>query len=160
MNLWVQFKARNFLSSWLTVSFSRRTLLHRVSQLVSYICYLHIDSILRKCEGVSKSFRTGRLERELQMIQLSATSCSCSAVLWVSLLNFAAITLCVAFQRMSIVSIYFVTDSVRKILDTLPYFLMNVKIDETCSSLSIIPTYSFLTRHSLPKLSETRHCRM
>jgi hypothetical protein len=25
-------------------------------------------------EGVSKSFRTGRLERELQMVQLSATS--------------------------------------------------------------------------------------
>jgi hypothetical protein len=27
-------------------------------------------------EGVSKSFRTGRLERELQMLQLSATRCS------------------------------------------------------------------------------------
>jgi hypothetical protein len=27
-------------------------------------------------EGISKSFRTGRLERELQMIQLSATRCS------------------------------------------------------------------------------------
>jgi len=26
--------------------------------------------------GVTKSFRTGRLERELQMIQLSATTCS------------------------------------------------------------------------------------
>jgi hypothetical protein len=25
------------------------------------------------CEGVSKSFQTGRLERELQMVQLSAT---------------------------------------------------------------------------------------
>jgi hypothetical protein len=25
-------------------------------------------------EGVSKSFRTGRLERELQMVQLSATT--------------------------------------------------------------------------------------
>jgi hypothetical protein len=32
-------------------------------------------------EGVSKSFRTGRLERELQMVQLSATRCSCIAVL-------------------------------------------------------------------------------
>jgi hypothetical protein len=29
------------------------------------------------CGGVSKSFRTGRLERELQMVQLSATRCSC-----------------------------------------------------------------------------------
>jgi len=33
-------------------------------------------------EGVFKSFRTGHLERELQMLQLSATRCSCIAVLW------------------------------------------------------------------------------
>jgi hypothetical protein len=32
-------------------------------------------------EGVSKSFRTGRLECELQIVQLSATRCSCIAVL-------------------------------------------------------------------------------
>jgi hypothetical protein len=32
-------------------------------------------------EGVSKSFRTGRLERELQMVKLSATRCSCIAIL-------------------------------------------------------------------------------
>jgi hypothetical protein len=32
-------------------------------------------------EGVSKSFRTGRMERELQMIQLSATRRSCIAIL-------------------------------------------------------------------------------
>jgi hypothetical protein len=32
-------------------------------------------------EYVSKSFRTGRLERELQMAQLSATWCTCIAVL-------------------------------------------------------------------------------
>jgi len=36
-------------------------------------------------EGVSKSFWTGRLERELQMVQLSATRCSCIAILWVRL---------------------------------------------------------------------------
>jgi len=33
-------------------------------------------------DGVSKS---GRLERELQMVQLSATRCSCICILWVSL---------------------------------------------------------------------------
>jgi hypothetical protein len=33
-----------------------------------------------KYEGVSKSFRTGRLERELQMVQLSAIRCSCIAI--------------------------------------------------------------------------------
>jgi len=32
-------------------------------------------------EGVPKSFRTGRLEQELQMVQLSATRCSCIAIL-------------------------------------------------------------------------------
>jgi hypothetical protein len=67
-------------------------------------------------EGVSKSFRTGHLGRELQMIQLSATRCSCIAILWVSLESFAAITHCVAFQRVFIViSTYFVIDSVRKL---------------------------------------------
>jgi hypothetical protein len=62
-------------------------------------------------EGVSKSFRTGRLERELQMVQLTATMCSCIAILWVSLVSFAAITLCVATQWVFIVVlvIYFVT---------------------------------------------------
>jgi hypothetical protein len=67
-------------------------------------------------EGVSKSFRTGRLERELQMVQLSATRCSYIAILSVSLVSVAtAITLCVATQRVFIiVSVYFVIDSVRK----------------------------------------------
>jgi hypothetical protein len=32
-------------------------------------------------EDVSKSFRTGSLERELQMVHLSATRCSCTAIL-------------------------------------------------------------------------------
>jgi hypothetical protein len=59
--------------------------------------------------GVAKSFRTGRLELELQIVQLSATRCSCIAILWVSLVSFAAITLCVASQRVFIVvSVYFV----------------------------------------------------
>jgi hypothetical protein len=60
---------------------------------------LHIAS---KYEGVSKSFRTGRLKRELQMVQLSATRYSCIAILWVSLMSFVAITLCVTSRRVSI----------------------------------------------------------
>jgi hypothetical protein len=32
-------------------------------------------------DGVFKSFRTGRLEQELQMVQLSVTRCSCIAIL-------------------------------------------------------------------------------
>jgi hypothetical protein len=57
-------------------------------------------------EGVSKSFRTGRLERELQIVQLSATRCSCIAILWVSLATFAAITLCVASERVFVVLLF------------------------------------------------------
>jgi hypothetical protein len=54
-------------------------------------------------DGVSKSFQICRLERQLQMVQLSATSCSCIAILWISLVSFAAITLSVASQRVFIV---------------------------------------------------------
>jgi hypothetical protein len=71
-------------------------------------------------EGVSKSFRTGRLERELQILQLSATSCSCVAILWVSRVSFAAMILCVASQLVVIVVVYFVIDSIRKLLDAPP----------------------------------------
>jgi hypothetical protein len=73
-------------------------------------------------EGVSESFRAGRLERELQMVQLSATRCSCIAILWASLVSFAAITFCVASQRVFVV-VYFVIDLVRKLLDTPSYFI-------------------------------------
>jgi hypothetical protein len=62
-------------------------------------------------EGVSTSFRTGRLKRELRMVRLSATRCSCIAILWVSLAIFAAITLCVAFQRVFIFVISLSTQS-------------------------------------------------
>jgi hypothetical protein len=70
-------------------------------------------------EGVSKSFRTGCVERELQIVQLSASRCSYIAILCVGLVSFAAITLCVASQRVFIVvSVCFVIDSIRKLLDT------------------------------------------
>jgi hypothetical protein len=73
--------------------------------------------------GVSKRFRTGRLERELQMVQLSAIRCSCIAVLWVSLVSFATTTLYAAFQRLfNFVIVYFVIDSVRKLLVMPLYF--------------------------------------
>jgi hypothetical protein len=80
-----------------------------------------------KYEGVSKSFRTGRLERELQMVKLSATKCSYIVILLVSLVGFAAITLCVASPRViPKVSVHFAMDSVRKILDTLLYILYHL----------------------------------
>jgi hypothetical protein len=43
------------------------------------------------------------------MLQLSATRCSCIAILWVSLVSFVTITLCVASQRVFVVvRVYFV----------------------------------------------------
>jgi hypothetical protein len=76
---------------------------------------------------VSKSFRTGRLERKLQMVQLSATRCSYIAILRVNILSSAAITLCVASQGMFIIIVvYSVTDSVRKILDTPSYIIDSI----------------------------------
>jgi hypothetical protein len=45
----------------------------------------------------------------MQVVQLSATRCSCISILWVSLVSFAPVTLCVASQRVFIVVIvYFV----------------------------------------------------
>jgi hypothetical protein len=54
------------------------------------------------------------------MVQLSATRCSCITILWVSLVSFATITLCVASQWVFIV-VYFIIDSARKLLDTPSY---------------------------------------
>jgi hypothetical protein len=68
-------------------------------------------------EGVSKSFWTGWLEQELQMIQLSATRYSYTTTLQVSLESLATITLHVASQQVFIVA-YFVIDSVQKLLGT------------------------------------------
>jgi hypothetical protein len=65
--------------------------------------FLFLSVKIHTYEGVSKSFRTGRLERELQMVQLSITEWSCIAILWISLVSFAAIELCVASQRVFIV---------------------------------------------------------
>jgi hypothetical protein len=70
-------------------------------------------------KGVSKSFRAGCLEQELQMVQLCATRCSFIAILWGSLVSFVTITLCVASQWVFIFTVvYFIIDSVRKLLDT------------------------------------------
>jgi hypothetical protein len=49
-------------------------------------------------EDVSKSFWTGCLEWELQMVQPSATKYNFIAILCVSLVSFAIINFCVASQ--------------------------------------------------------------
>jgi hypothetical protein len=94
---------------------------HKVPPIFHFL-YFAGPTHIRDFEGVSKSFRTGRLGggRELQMVQLSAIRCSCVAILWVSLVSFAAIIFCVTSQwAVPKVSVYFVIDSVRKLLDTL-----------------------------------------
>jgi hypothetical protein len=59
------------------------------------------------------------------MVQLSATRCSCIAILRVSLVSFVAITLCVASQRVFVVvSVYFVIDSVGKLFVTPSYYVI------------------------------------
>jgi hypothetical protein len=78
---------------------------YKKTDTLNVLCNL-IFSVFGKYEGVSKSFRTGRLERELQVVQLSATTCSC-IILWVSLVSFVVITLCIASQRVFVfVGIY------------------------------------------------------
>jgi hypothetical protein len=49
--------------------------------IIIIIIIIIIISFPTEYEGVSKSFRTGRLERELQMVQLSTTRCSCITIL-------------------------------------------------------------------------------
>jgi hypothetical protein len=90
-------------------------------------------------EDMSISFWTGRLERELQMVQLSASRCSCIAILWVSLVSFATIILCVASQRVFV--IYFVIDSVRKLLNTRSYYFRIVSKMVPCTQIWVIPNH-------------------
>jgi hypothetical protein len=81
-------------------------LFHILSLFQDFQYYYHLlwlHYLRHLYEGVSKSFWTGHLEWELQMVQLSATRCSCIAMSRVSLVSFAIITLCVASQWVFIV---------------------------------------------------------
>jgi hypothetical protein len=55
------------------------------------------------------------------MVQVSAIGCSYIAILCVTTVGFAAVILYVASQRVFIVVVYFVMNSVRKLMDTLSY---------------------------------------
>jgi hypothetical protein len=72
--------------------------------------------------------------------------CSCIAILSVSLVNFTAIIFCVASQPVSIVvSVYFVIDSDRKLLDTPSYINQAMDIRYPNFLLTIILPH--LIRH-------------
>jgi hypothetical protein len=49
--------------------------------LTEILCFLSVAQPVTYYEGVSKSFRTVRLKRELRMVQLSAIRYSCIAIL-------------------------------------------------------------------------------
>jgi hypothetical protein len=106
---------------------------HKFDVCVKDACVYVQPEILHIYEGVSKSFRPGRLERELWIIQLSATRCSFIAILRVSLVSYAAITLYVLSQRVFIVAVLdsFVIDSVRTLLDTPPYSICCEQIENS-----------------------------
>jgi hypothetical protein len=74
-------------------------------------------------EGLSKIFRTGSLEQDLQTVQLSATRCNCIAILWVSLVSFVAKPFVLLLNEcllllLLLLLLLFVIDSVRQLLDT------------------------------------------
>jgi hypothetical protein len=109
-------------------------------------------------EDVSKSFRTGRLQRELKMVQLSATRCRCVTILWVSLENSAAITLCVSSQLViPKVSIYFVIDSVRKLLDTPSYMATYYCLDSEFMNATM--DWAYYSYSGQPALRTTKRRR-
>jgi hypothetical protein len=106
--------------------------------------------IMLTCGGLSKSFRTGRLERGLKVLQLSATRCSCIAILWVCLVSFVAISLCVSSQRVFIVVVYFVIDSVRKLLD-IPSYTEQYKVHSSCLDFrEVHPEQEYSSVHNQP----------
>jgi hypothetical protein len=106
-------------------AFMKATTLIRPSQELAHVTtfnhwsvywYLNCERwpkhLIRKAstyESVTKSFRTGRLERELQMVQLSATTCSCIAILWVNLVRFTVITLRLAFNKCLLLLLLFIS---------------------------------------------------
>jgi hypothetical protein len=113
-------RARHWSLSW--ARWIQSTSCHHISRRSILIIFPFMPRFKKLYKGVSKSFRTGRLERWLHVVQLSATRCSCVAILWVNLVSFATITICVASQRVRIVvRLYLIIDSVRKLLDTPSY---------------------------------------
>jgi hypothetical protein len=87
--------------------------------------YPHIENsrrvivLLLITQGCIKKFPDWPPGARTANVQPSATTYSCITILWFSLVSFAAVTLYVASQpEFIVISVYFVIDSVRKLLDT------------------------------------------
>jgi hypothetical protein len=90
---------------------------HTHTRIHTYI-HTYVQTNIR----VSKSFRTGRLERELQLVQISATRCNCIAVWWVLLPNpLCCFLTSVCCCCCCCCCCWFRYDPVRKLLDTPSY---------------------------------------
>jgi hypothetical protein len=100
-------------------------------------------------EDVFKSFRTGCLERELQMVRLSATWCSYMAILWVSLVSFAAITLYVTARRVFIVVVYYVHRLGPETSDILTYLYRAFLV---CGGTIILTSHRICIRKDLTQI--------
>jgi hypothetical protein len=106
----------------------------------------------------------------MKMVQFSATRCSCIAILWISLVSFAAITLCVGPHRVFIVVVCFVIDPVRKLLDTPLYVGESILLRSNCTvrSKHYLPypfsvnlaSYGWLHRKERPMRSAVFYLRM
>jgi len=64
-------------------------------------------------------------------------------------MRFAAITLCVASQRVFIVVVYFVIDSVRKILDTPTCFIFRNVLTISAEAFGGSERFDFLSQSQL-----------
>jgi hypothetical protein len=64
-----------------TLIYYELTLCLTTVPLFQYAAFNHFYNAENIYEGVIKSYRTGRLDRELQMVQLSTNRCSCIAIL-------------------------------------------------------------------------------
>jgi hypothetical protein len=71
----------NFGKGWKENNYmeNARIILMRGWQMMDH-CGLSSKIFIVVCEGVSKSSRIGRRRPEIQMVQLSATRCSCIAI--------------------------------------------------------------------------------
>jgi hypothetical protein len=91
-------------------------------------------------EGVSKSFRTGRLEPELQTVKISATRCSCIA-LRISLVSFCRHNPLCCFSTNAYFCCLFL-ESVRKLLGTPSYQRTSDRL-----KVKLSPCFNWAPRH-------------
>jgi hypothetical protein len=116
LNFWIR------IGCWLAYIWSRRRRRRRLEMMWTCSMREGEENFVRGCIQKFPDWPPGARTANGK---LSAARRGCIAILWISLVSFAAITLCVASQRVFVVvSVYFVMDSVRKLLDTPSYSVL------------------------------------